>query len=116
MGARAWVRQTANEPVRNLIRFLEKFSGAERTLTIRPYHGDKSGESLAFNSVRTRKTQREAERPSRELRLGTKRQERNRHFDLLAYRNPGTAAYDSVAARARYSVTSASVGGSSAIS
>jgi hypothetical protein len=28
MGARAWVRQTANEPVRNLIRLLEKFSGA----------------------------------------------------------------------------------------
>jgi hypothetical protein len=37
---------------------------------IRPYHGDKSGESLALNSVCTRKTQREAERPSRELRLG----------------------------------------------
>jgi hypothetical protein len=91
MGARPWVRQTAHEPVRDLIRFLEKFSGAKRTLTIRPYHGDKSGESLALNSVRTRKTQREGERPSRELRLGTKRQERNLHFDLQACRNPATA-------------------------
>src|ERR1700732_5358810 len=37
MGARAWVRQTANQPVRNLIRLWEKFSGAERTLTIYPF-------------------------------------------------------------------------------
>ena len=37
MGARAWVRQTANEPVRNLIRLWEKFGGAERTLTIYPF-------------------------------------------------------------------------------
>jgi hypothetical protein len=87
MGARAWVRQTANEPVRNLIRLLEKVSGAERTLTIRPYHGDKSGESLASNSVHMQNTRREAERLSRELRLGTLRQERNRHFDLQASRN-----------------------------
>ena len=89
---------------------------AERTLTIRPHHGDKLGESLALNSVHMWKNEREAERLNRELRLGTKRQERNRHFDLPPYRNPGTAAYDSVAARARYSVTSASAGGSSAIS
>jgi len=37
MGARAWVRQTANEPVRSLIRLCEKFSGPERTLTIYPF-------------------------------------------------------------------------------
>ena len=37
MGARARIRETANQPVGNLIRLWEKFSGAERTLTIYPF-------------------------------------------------------------------------------
>src|SRR5690348_13283728 len=68
MGARAWVRQTANEPSRNLIR-LRGVQWRRENVDHSSYHGDKSGESLALNSVTHAKTQREAERPSRELRL-----------------------------------------------